>query len=190
MTHKNLQFTFEEIFKQNERRIHYYIHRLHIRDSNEDFYTEGLFALWNAYKSYQPDKGPMATYFNFMIRNRMIDLIRKETKAVEKVENYITQNKPQFNDGNYRRGNENSIPINNFSEALPVDNNLWEQLRENLTPNQWKWVYYYILEGMPLKDIANLEGVTVDAVKSWAKQARAKLRKEEFREKIGWSVDI
>ncbi|WP_235792214.1 hypothetical protein [Virgibacillus salidurans] len=34
--------------------------------------------MWNAYKQYDPDKGLMATYFNFMILNRLIDLLRKE----------------------------------------------------------------------------------------------------------------
>lgn len=190
MTDKKLKFTFEEIFKQNERRIHYYIHRLHIRDSSEDFYREGLFALWNAYETYQPDKGPMATYFNFMIRNRMIDLIRKEKKAAEKIENYTTQNKHQLDDGNYRKGKMNKTSINNFIEVSPDNAELWEGLKENLTSNQWKWVYYYVLKGMSLKEIATKEGVTVDAVKSWAKQARVKLRKGAFREKIGWEVKI
>ena len=190
MTDKKIPFTFEEIFKQNERRIHYHIHRLRIQDFNKDFYREGIFALWNAYETYQPDKGPMATYFNFMIRNRMIDLIRKETRAAEKIENFIEQNKSQLDDGNYRKGKETSTPINNFTEILPDGAEYWERLKENLTLNQWKWVYYYILREKSLKDIAIQEEVTVEAVKSWAKQARAKLRKAEFREKIGWNPDI
>lgn len=46
------KITFEDIFKQNERRIHYHIHRLNIRDSQQEFYQEGLVAMWNAYETY------------------------------------------------------------------------------------------------------------------------------------------
>ncbi|MGG4181292.1 sigma-70 family RNA polymerase sigma factor [Virgibacillus pantothenticus] len=74
----NSHITFEEIVKQNERRIYYQLHKLNIRDPHQEFYQEGLVAMWNAYETYQPDKGPMATYFNYTIRNRLIDLIRKK----------------------------------------------------------------------------------------------------------------
>ncbi|MFD2046604.1 hypothetical protein ACFSTA_20295 [Ornithinibacillus salinisoli] len=46
--------TYEEIFKQNENRIHYHIHKLR-RDPYNEFYVEGLYAMWLAYKNYQPD---------------------------------------------------------------------------------------------------------------------------------------
>jgi len=66
---------FEEIFKQNEKRIYYHMHKLGIRDPLGDFYAEGLFAMWTAHQKYEPNKGPFATYFNYTIRNRLIDLI-------------------------------------------------------------------------------------------------------------------
>ncbi|WP_255695068.1 hypothetical protein [Virgibacillus salidurans] len=37
--------TLEDIFKQNEKRIHYHIHKLNIRDPHQEFYTEGLVAM-------------------------------------------------------------------------------------------------------------------------------------------------
>lgn len=33
--------------------------------------------MWSEYENYQLDQGALATYFNFMIRNQMIDLTRK-----------------------------------------------------------------------------------------------------------------
>lgn len=69
--------TFEEIVKQNERRIHYHIHKLNLHYPYKEYFNEGLVAMWRAYESYHPDKGPLATYFNFMIRNRLIDQLRK-----------------------------------------------------------------------------------------------------------------
>lgn len=57
-----------------------------------------------------------------------------------------------------------------------------------LTANQWKWVRYYIVDDMAIKDIASHENTTADAVKSWGRQARAKLRDAEFRKQIAWDV--
>lgn len=45
-----------------------------------------------------------------------------------------------------------------------------------MTEKQWDWVYYYVIHDMPLKEIAELKGVSVEAVKSWGKGARKKLR--------------
>lgn len=64
--------TFEEIYEQNKRRIHYQIHRLNIQSPYEEFFQEGLCAMWHAYEKYNPDKGPMSTYFNYTIRNRLV----------------------------------------------------------------------------------------------------------------------
>lgn len=49
-----MDFTFEEIFEQNKRRIHYHIHKLRIDDQHHEFYQEGLYVMWNAYQAYQP----------------------------------------------------------------------------------------------------------------------------------------
>ncbi|QKY70282.1 sigma factor [Lentibacillus sp. CBA3610] len=75
------RITFEEIFEQNKRRNNYHIHKLNIPDPHQAFFQEGLVAMWQAYESYQPDKAPMATYFNDMTRNRMIDTIRRRHPA-------------------------------------------------------------------------------------------------------------
>lgn len=66
-----LSITFEELFTQNERKIHYHIQNFRIQDPCQRFYQEGLRAMWNAYNTYQPDKGTLSTYFNFTIRNCM-----------------------------------------------------------------------------------------------------------------------
>ncbi|WP_343032895.1 sigma factor [Virgibacillus doumboii] len=50
---------------------------MNIQDPHQEYYQEGLVAMWNAYENYQPDNGPLSTYFNYIIRNRVIDLPRK-----------------------------------------------------------------------------------------------------------------
>src|SRR5699024_2675167 len=180
-------FTFDEIFEQNERRIHYHIHKLHIRDSHADFYQEGLCALWNAYKTYQPNKGPMSTYFNFVIKNRLIDLIRKETRDMEKEELLKEVAVCEHTNGNHRKNGDTATQlVGERNNLLHEDNPLWQTLQHHLTKKQWLWVYYYIIESRSLKEIAKLEETTVEAVKSWGKQVRRKLRDPIFQNQIGW----
>lgn len=169
------KFTFEEIFKQNENRIHYHMHKLGIHDPDGEFYSEGMFAMWTAYKKYEPNKGPMSTYFNYTIRYRLIDLLRKKIQEKEKEEAYIEKESTSLTHGN--KSSASNSPLLPTSELSIQDETLWETVFSHLTLNQRKWVYYAIIRDMPLSEIAEQEGVTVDAVKSWSRQARKKLRK-------------
>ncbi|SFD42129.1 RNA polymerase sigma factor, sigma-70 family [Lentibacillus persicus] len=178
------RISFEEIFEQNKRRIHYQIHKLNIHDPHEEFFQEGLVAMWRAYESYQPDKGPMATYFNYMIRNRMIDAIRKDTRKHEALEKIIHQRKTQLTDGNYHRKSDATNPLVDAQHLPMHDPNLWNNLKSQLTDKQWKWVQHRIILDMPYKEIAEAENVSVEAVKSWGKQVRKKFKDPEFRKAI------
>src|SRR5699024_239813 len=59
---------------------HYYIHRLRVNDTHQEFFQEGLVAMWHAYEKYQPDKRALSTYFNYTIRHWLIDLLQKKAK--------------------------------------------------------------------------------------------------------------
>ncbi|WLV24362.1 sigma-70 family RNA polymerase sigma factor [Aciduricibacillus chroicocephali] len=183
------KITFEEIFKENERRIHYHINRMNIRDPHSDFFQEGLCALWNAYDSYKPEKGTMGTYFNFMIRNRLIDLVRKETRVRKNDGETVSATSVLLTDGNHQKlgGLSASLP-GKTQDIVLHDPTLWQKLKLNLTANQWTWVRCFIVEQMSISDIARQEKTTVDAVKGWARQTRRKLRDDRFRAKIGWEV--
>ncbi|MFC4022323.1 sigma-70 family RNA polymerase sigma factor [Oceanobacillus longus] len=169
--------TFEEIFKQNERRIYYQMQRLGIKDPSREFYTEGLYAMWMAYKKYQPDKGPLATYFNYTIRNRLIDLLRKKASTLEVEEKNRKEAVTQLTEGNYIRNSHTPYPLPNVPDILLEDPIQWRKLKSQLTENQWKWIYFHILGDMSVKDIAIQENTTVEAVKSWGKQVRKKLKR-------------
>ncbi|WP_430787228.1 sigma-70 family RNA polymerase sigma factor [Virgibacillus flavescens] len=174
------QYTFEEVFKQNERRIHYHIYKLNIHDPHQEFFQEGLCAMWNAYEAYKPDKGPLSTYFNFTIRNRLIDLIRKQNRYEEKVQTYLQENATEIT----------SPSSTNFRNHILSENCLlWKQIHSKLNSNQLKWLHYVVMEGMSLRDLAAQENTTVDAVKGWSKEARRKLRNEEFRDRIMKAVN-
>lgn len=78
---------FNLFFQTNESRIHYQIQRLRIpRNLYEEFYAEGIVALWHAYKHYKPGKGNIGTFLNYQIRFRLIDLIRKKARDLEVME--------------------------------------------------------------------------------------------------------
>ncbi|GAB3042128.1 RNA polymerase sigma factor [Virgibacillus ainsalahensis] len=178
----NKKSTFEEIYQQNKRRIHYQIHRLNLRDPQQEYFQEGLCAMWNAYRKYDPDKGPMATYFNFMIRNRLIDLLRKESREKQHLQTILEQYNTE--DRNIQPPIERSHTPTALSELLSDNPTLLRQLKSRLTTNQWKWVYYAVNEDMSIKDIAIQENTTADAVKSWGRQVRRKLRTDEFRQML------
>ncbi|WP_156290681.1 sigma-70 family RNA polymerase sigma factor [Oceanobacillus salinisoli] len=168
------KFTFEEIFKQNENRIHFHIHQLGIRDPAREFYTEGLYAMWLAYKKYEPEKGPLSTYFNYTIRNRLIDLLRKKLTDEQQQDDYIQKEKSTLSNGNHY--GDSKLPVMDWSDIKVEDEKLWEQAFSKLSEKQRKWVYYYIIRDMSLKEIAKQEGTSVEAVKDWGKQARKKLK--------------
>ena len=72
--------TFEEIFEKNGRRVNFHIHRLRTSDAEQKSFQGSLFTMWHAYKRYQLDNGPLATYFNYFIRNSVYDLIKNQEK--------------------------------------------------------------------------------------------------------------
>ncbi|MHA6250816.1 sigma-70 family RNA polymerase sigma factor [Oceanobacillus sp. CAU 1775] len=177
-------FSFEEIVEQNERRIHYHLHKLRIQDPHQEFYQEGLIAMWSAYKKYQPDKGPLSTYFNFIIHRRLIDLIRKESRRINKETPMATEEEETLDRANYQNSTNTEPQKDIITEHLTDNSHLWMQIRELLTEKQWKWVQYYIIEDISLKEIAEKENVSVEAVKGWAKEARRKLRHPQAEKNI------
>jgi len=164
-------YTFEEIFHQNQRRIHYHIHQLKIQDPHQEFYQIGLTSLCEAYTKYQPSKGPMSTYFNCIIRNRLIDHIRQQNRNRFLVEDYLSSIQQNY------LNEHHSLPDYDLSEINP----LYLKLKSFLSDNQWNWLFHCVLHDLSQKELAELKHTTVDAVKGWAKEAKKKLRKPEIK---------
>src|SRR5690625_211889 len=71
----------EKLFRQ-EQRIYYHIHRLRIPYAfHEEFYAEGMIALWQAYESYDSARGELDTHLNAALNFHFIDLIRKNKRT-------------------------------------------------------------------------------------------------------------
>lgn len=168
---------FELFFQANERRIHYQIHRLGIKESwYDDFYSEGLIALWEAYKTYDRTKGDIGTFINYKIRFRLIDLLRKKLRRQEVLERAIEEEKLMLENGNRHRASQ--MPLVDSSGIEVADESFWEEVQRHLTEKQWKWVKYFIIADLTVKEIMEIEGVSADTVKGWGREVRRKLRKE------------
>jgi|SRR5690625_2015306 len=174
---------FEQFFQANERRIHYQIHKLNIRGNwYSEFYTEGIFSLWQAYRDFDSTKGNPSTYLNYRIRYRLIDLIRKKKREVESEKKVIEQRVTDITNGNRIR--HSNTPLLNKSCLPHTDDQFWHDIRNQLTDNQWKWVKYFIIADMSIQEIMEIENVTADAVKGWGQAVRKKLRNENVRQAL------
>lgn len=56
--------------------------------------------MWTAYKKYEPNKGPLATYFNYNVRNHLIDMLCKNTREQEKDELFVEKEKQDVGNAN------------------------------------------------------------------------------------------
>lgn len=173
----NNKDTFEDIFNQNKNRIHYQMHKLGIHDPHNEFFTEGIYAIWKSYKRYQPNKGPMGTYFNYQIRYSLIDMLRKKTSELNNIDKATKTKETDLTNGNHY--GTQKYPLPGKTDIDIHNDTFWKFIRSRLSANQWKWVQYYIIEGMSQAEIAVQENVSIDAVKSWAREARKKLREQE-----------
>lgn len=176
-----LDNNFELFFQANERRIHYQIHRLGVSgDWYEEFYSEGMVALWHAYREYDTKKISIGTFLNYRIRFRLIDLLRKKLRDQKAKEVIVREQGVGLVDGNQHRAS--GMPILDAQGIDLADDAFWQEVRGRLTENQWKWVHYFIISDLTVKEIMELEGVTADAVKGWGRAVREKLRDSELRE--------
>ncbi|MCD5324116.1 MULTISPECIES: sigma-70 family RNA polymerase sigma factor [Pontibacillus] len=152
---------FSELVEQFTPMIHHIIHKLRIRDPHKDFYQEGLLALWEAGENYQEEKGKLSSYIYFIVRNRLISKMRKENRIAEKDEvvTLLLEEESVY-----------------YDSSFAVDPYLYQGIVGTLTGNQRKWFDGFVLRELTIKEIAEREGTTQQAVKNWGRLAREKLR--------------
>lgn len=173
--------TFDIFLKLHERRIHFQIHRLGVHSNwYDEFYTEGIVALWKAYQTYEEKKGAIGTYINFRIRYALIDHIRKKKRQEKLDEDIRWHGLTELTNGTRDRNTDIEIPdIPN----IPIhDTSFWESIKGHLTSNQWKWVEYFIIADLTIQEIMEIENVSADAVKGWGRSVRKKLKTNTIRQ--------
>jgi RNA polymerase sigma factor (sigma-70 family) len=157
------EIEFNDVLKEHEKIIYRLINKYQIRDGEKEFYQEGVIALWKAHESYEPAKGKFSTYAYFLIEKSLLSLIRKTVNQREVDEAILVGTTETF--------------TTLSAEDLVLDPYLMEQIEQSLTANQMKWLTYYGVHGLKVKEIAEKEDVSVDAVKNWGRVARGKIKK-------------
>lgn len=153
---------FERLVKQYEPMIWRIIHSLHIYKDRTEYYQIGLIALWDAKNLFDEKKGSFTSFAYPYIRGRMLNELAKRRKIDER---------SAFQDDAFW----NMIEDTNVQHALETENIL--TYCTNLTDHQKKWVLYTALANLSVKEIAEIEQVSVSAVKAWRKGARNKIIK-------------
>ncbi|MCT2536662.1 sigma-70 family RNA polymerase sigma factor [Aquibacillus koreensis] len=155
---------FEDLLSHHENIIYHIINKYGIRDPEKEFYQDGVIALWQAAASYDESKGKFSSYAYFKIEKEILSMIRIRIRQIEKQEAYKKQLE--------NRGN-----IGKTHLELGFDPYLFQMIEQVLTKNQMKWFSLYVLQDLTIKEIAQQEDVTLDAVKNWARLAKRKIKK-------------
>jgi RNA polymerase sigma factor (sigma-70 family) len=149
--------SFEEVLNQFTPLIKGQLKALNIYKDHENFYQIAMIALWEAYRNFSEEKGSFSAYAFGYVRGRLLTALKKSAVYEERNELQET-----FEEG----GVEDDYLMKETIEAY----------LEHLTDNQRKWVTYYVFQQLTPTEIAEKENVSVEAVKSWRKQAIKKLR--------------
>ncbi|MGG3912825.1 sigma-70 family RNA polymerase sigma factor [Rossellomorea vietnamensis] len=152
---------FEELHMQYDRMIHKIIHTLHIYKNKPEYYQTGLIALWEAHQKFDPEKGAFPAYAYSYVRGRILSQLTNENRNEEK----SIFKETEFFD---------MIEDEHINEGLAEE--MLFSYCGDLTVNQRKWVMYTCLHMLTVSEIAEVENVSISAVKKWRKGAKEKVR--------------
>jgi RNA polymerase sigma factor (sigma-70 family) len=151
---------FIELEEQYASMIWKIIHSLNIYKHLEEFYQTGLIALWEAKCGFDEEKGSFTSYAYAFIRGKILTDLTKRSKY----EDFCTYPEEEY---------WGLIEDQSLQAPLEKDNIL--SYCEKLSEHQKKWVLYTALADLSIREIAEIENVSVSAVKGWRKGAREKI---------------
>lgn len=154
---------FDKLIQQYDAMIWKIIHSLHIYKNHREFYQTGLIALWEAKRGFDEDKGNFTSYAFSYIRGKLLTELTKRRKQED------TCLYPEEEFWSYIE-DETTLPYLEKESILTYC--------ERLTENQRKWVLYTALADLSIKEIADIEQVSMSAVKAWRRGAREKIIEE------------
>lgn len=150
---------FDKLFHQYEGMIKGMLRRLGIYKNYDDYYQEACIAFWKAYEHYQPEKGTFQTYAYITVKGNLQTLLNKENSYEKRFLHKLTEDKSRC-----------------FNRFERLEEEYIHSLCSGMTDNQLIWVNKYLFEGKTISEIAAEEATTTASVKSWRRQAVAKLR--------------
>lgn len=131
------KWELEDFIEQNQRRVYYQMARLQINDKDGEYFQEGLVAMWRAYENYNPDKGPLATYMNFEIRNRLVNVFHKSILERKYIEQLGHQQEVETQAGNYMDGKKKKYSLKMKEERIRRKN--WIRKMKPISPNSHRY---------------------------------------------------
>lgn len=157
--------SFELLSQQYKPMIHKIINMLHIYKNKEEYFQHGLVALWEASMRFDPCKGNFTnyayTYIKGSLQTELSKVHKYEEKSVYPSEEYWET-------------------VEDLLTNIPLEEEILLSYCRTLTENQKKWVLYTALCDLSVKEIAEIENVSLSAVKSWRAGARGKLKELEM----------
>ncbi|WP_185806976.1 sigma-70 family RNA polymerase sigma factor [Bacillus sp. HMF5848] len=157
---------FDELAEQYKPLIYHILKKLAIYQNYDHYYQIGLIALWEAQRRYDPTKSSFTTFAYVTIKGKLQAELTKENRYYERSACLSDELMATLVD------DENPFYSDEFD---------WILEHANLSHKQKTWVIKRLLQDKSHKQIAEEEGVTEDAVKSWRKSAIKKLR-ETFKQ--------
>lgn len=151
---------FDIMEKKYEAMIWSIIHSLHIYKNQTEFYQTGLIALWEAQKGFDKEKGSFTSYAYSSIRGKILTELTKRKKHEDTC---------LYPDEDFW-----SL-IEGADSQLLLEKETILSYCARLTEPQKKWVLYTALADLSIKEIAEIEHVSMSAVKAWRRGAREKL---------------
>ena len=156
--------SFEQLAVQYSPMIQKIIRSLNIYKNKDEFYQLALIGLWEASERFDSSKGDFTNYAYSLIKGKIKNELTKANKDADSTTTVKEE---------YWLGIEDDVATIPFEE----DTLLSYCKSCKLTENQTKWILYHFLKGFNIKEIVEVEQVSISAVKAWRSGAKEKLRK-------------
>lgn len=153
--------SFEQLVDQYQPMLHKIMHSLHLYKNHEEFYQHSLIALWEASQRFDAKKGSFTNYAYTYIQGYLL----MELKKLHQDQERNVHPDEQFWE----------LAADPYSDD-PLQKEVLLSYCQTLTPNQKKWLLYTLCDRLTIKEIAELEKVSLSAVKSWRSGAREKVK--------------
>lgn len=161
---------FEQIYREYHPLLYRTIKRLNAYQAREDLLQVGRLALWEAYRHYDPSRGPFPALAQVYVRGRMLNslaqLSRWDSPLPFSSLSHDEEKRP------WDRADPKAQGAFEQSELRLLLEEVWPQLspREQLVITHQYWL------DRPLAELAAQEQVSIHTVKTWRKMALQKIR--------------
>ncbi|WP_167751313.1 sigma factor [Lentibacillus salicampi] len=124
--------SFLDHVKQYDGCIYFFARRLGLYDYCGTYFQEGLFGLWEAYRTFDAANGEFSAHAGAKIKSRLLDYWRQNHNRY-----WIGQ---QINSTLKWELHENLRQVHREDDPY-----LLNGIRSKLTINQWKWLYVNVI---------------------------------------------